>query len=124
MMGSSIRSFEDLEVWQRSHQLVLAIYKETENYPYDEKFGLVSQMRRAAVSIPCNIAEGFRRKGLKNTVHFYNIAHASLDELRYQLILSRDLGYIADDKSYISQVEIVSKMLSKITSSISATNKT
>jgi four helix bundle protein len=124
MTGSSIKCFEDLEVWQRSHQLVLAIYKETKNYPSEERFGLVSQMRRAAVSIPCNIAEGFRRKGLKTTIYFYNVAHASLDELRYQLILSRDLGYITDDKSYISQVEIVSKMLSKIIHSISVTNIT
>lgn len=80
---SEIQSFKQIKVWQKSHQLVLIMYKLTANYPKNEEFGLVSQLRRCAVSIPSNIAEGFKRKGAKDSDHFYNISEGSLEELKY-----------------------------------------
>ena len=107
-----IERFEQLEVWQAAHKLVLEIYKNTQGFPTEEKYGLVSQMRRAAVSIPSNIAEGFKRRGRADKIHFYNIAQASLEELRYYLILCRDLGYRAEQAKVMSeQAEKVSRML-------------
>jgi four helix bundle protein len=89
-----IQDFTDLIVWRKSHQFVINIYRITKDFPNEEKYGLVSQMRRAAVSIPANIAEGFRKYSKKEKANFYNIAQGSLDELRYYLILSKDLGYL------------------------------
>ncbi len=88
--------FEDLEVWKKAHRLVLDIYNITRNYPAEERFGLVSQMRRSAVSIPANIAEGFKKRTLRDKSSFYNIAQGSLEELRYYLMLSKDLKYLQD----------------------------
>ncbi len=87
--------FEDLEVWKLGHQYVLTIYKMTARFPREELFGLSSQMRRAGVSIPANIAEGFRKRGKADKARYYNIAQASLEESRYYLILVSDLGYAA-----------------------------
>lgn len=84
-------------VWQKAHELVLATYKLSEKLPRHEIFGLISQIRRAAVSIAANIVEGFRRRTLKDSLSFYHIADASLEELKYHLLLSRDLKYISDD---------------------------
>lgn len=106
-----LERFEDLKVWQKAHNLVLEVYKITKNYPQEEKFGLVSQMRRAAVSVPANITEGFKKRGKKDKVNFYNIAQGSLEELRYYLMLSRDLGYIDDDVNLISNIDEISRML-------------
>ncbi len=89
----AIERFDQLEVWQESHKLVLEVYKLTLKLPSEEKFGLVSQMRRAAVSVPANIAEGFKRMGQQEKARFYNIAAASLEELRYYFILCRDLNF-------------------------------
>lgn len=80
------KSFEDLMVWQKAHQLVLEVYRITKEYPQEEKFALVSQMRRAVVSVPANIAEGFRKRGIRDKLNFYNIAQGSLDELNYYII--------------------------------------
>jgi four helix bundle protein len=94
-----MKSFIELKVWQKAHELALFIYQEvTKEFPTDEKFGLVSQMRRAAVSVASNIVEGFHRYSNKVSINFYDIADGSLEELRYQLILSRDLKYIDQDK--------------------------
>ena len=87
------KSFEDVELWQLAHRWVLEIYKFTEAFPKQELFGLTSQLRRAAVSVPANFAEGFKRVGLADKLRFYNIAQGSLEECRYYLILSRDLQY-------------------------------
>ncbi|MGD1157370.1 MAG: four helix bundle protein [Terriglobia bacterium] len=100
-----------MEVWQAAHKLVLDVYKNTQTFPVEEKYGLVSQMRRAAVSVPANIAERFKRSGRRDKVHLYNIAQASLEELRYDFILCRDLGYGTNDGGMTEQAEKVSKML-------------
>jgi len=90
---NSIKTFEDLTAWQKAHALVLGVYQTTKTFPKDELYGLSSQLRRAAVSVPSNIAEGFSRMGIKDKMRFYNIAEASCEEVRYQLLLSEELGY-------------------------------
>lgn len=103
-------SFRNLKVWAKAHQLVLLIYEATQSFPRDELYGLTSQMRRAAVSVPANIAEGYKRKGQQDKTRFYNIAQASLEELRYFIILSQDLNYnMPKEAEKIS--EEVSRML-------------
>lgn len=87
------KTFQDLLVWQRAHAFVLALYKMTAVFPRQEIYGLTSQMRRAAVSIAANIAEGFAKRGKADKVRFMNTAEGSLEESRYYLILSQDLGY-------------------------------
>ena len=83
------KSFKDLIVWQKAHQWVLEIYHFTNSFPSGEQFGLTSQLRRAAISIPANIAEGFKRKGNPDKARFYNIAQGSIEECRYYLILAK-----------------------------------
>src|SRR5262245_55913286 len=87
------KSYEDLIVWQKAHQLVLATYRITVSFPREEKYHLAAQLRDAAVSVPANIAEGFRRKTPADKVHFLVMAHGSLSEADYFLRLSKDLGY-------------------------------
>ncbi|PJE65298.1 four helix bundle protein [Candidatus Saccharibacteria bacterium CG10_big_fil_rev_8_21_14_0_10_47_8] len=88
-------TFENLEVWQKSRKLAVYIYKLTKKFPVEERYGLVPQMRRAAISISSNIAEGFARYKTKDKEHFYVMASASLSELLNQLILSSDFDYIS-----------------------------
>jgi four helix bundle protein len=104
------RKFEDLVVWQKAHQLVLAIYSFTERFPKSEIYGLTPQLRRAAVSIPANIAEGFKRKGRADKARMLNIAEASLDECRYYLILTADLNY-GSTVDLITQLDEVGRIL-------------
>ena len=106
-----VRNFQDLEVWRKAHALVLEIYAITKRFPQDERYGLISQMRRAAVSVPANITEGFRKKGTRDKLNFYNVAQASLDELYYYVILSRDLGYQKDNSDLIERIEETARML-------------
>jgi len=87
------KTFRDLNVWKAAHKFVLGVYNYTEKFPKTEMYGLTSQFRRAAVSIPANISEGYAKFGLKDKVRFYNIAQGSAEECRYYLILSKDLGY-------------------------------
>lgn len=91
---NKIKSFTDLKTWQEGHRLVLMIYETTRNFPKEEQFGLVSQLRRAAVSITSNIAEGFSRQSFKEKIQFYSIALGSLTELQNQLLVARDVKYI------------------------------
>ncbi len=91
---NKIKSFTDLQAWQVGHSIVLMVYEETRNFPRDEVFVLVSQMRRSAVSITSNIAEGFSRNSSKDKINFFVIAHGSVTELQNQLIIARDVGYI------------------------------
>ena len=116
------KKFNDLIVWQKAHQFVLLVYKLTSKFPKEEMFGLTSQFRRAAVSIPANIAEGFRKKGKMDKARYFNIAEGSLEECKYYLILTKDIGYAqVNEESNLS--EEVSKLLNayskKILSSIS-----
>jgi len=111
------KSFEDLLVWQKAHSFVLMVYRLTGAFPKHEIFGLTSQFRRAAVSIPANIAEGFRRRGSSDKARFFNIAQASLEECRYYLILVRDLEY-ADTQEASSLTQEVSKLLEAYVKSI------
>ena len=104
------KKFEELVVWQKSHQFVLSIYKLTLSFPQHELFGLVSQIRRSAVSVPANIAEGFKRKGKADKLRFFNISQASLEETRYYLILANDLGY-AKTKHLKTSLDEISRML-------------
>ena|SRR5438045_1320537 len=85
--------FEDLEVWQKAHRWVLEVYRLTRAFPKEELFVLTAQLRRAAISVPSNICEGFRKRSRADKVHSYNTAQNSLEEARYQLILARDLSY-------------------------------
>jgi four helix bundle protein len=85
------KSFEDVEVWKKAHTWVLVIYRFTEKFPKHELFGLTAQLRRAAVSIPANFAEGFKKKGRTDKARFYNIAQGSVEECRYYMILAKDL---------------------------------
>ena len=121
-----INTFPDLRVWQKAHKLALQIYKISKKFPKSEMYGLSSQIRRAVVSIASNIVEGFERKSSKDSLHFYNIADGSLEEVKYQLLLSHDLEYI-DDKAYKETLELaeeVSKMLNSwIKSQLSILNK-
>ncbi|HIK31707.1 MAG TPA: four helix bundle protein [Oscillatoriales cyanobacterium M59_W2019_021] len=102
------RSFQDLIVWQKAHQLVLEIYRLSHEFPNTEIYGLTSQLRRAAVSVPDNIAEGFKKKTPADKLRFFNIAEASLEECRYYLILVNDLKY-GDSKPLMEQLEEVSR---------------
>jgi len=90
---TDLNSIQNLRVLQRAHELALLVYKTTMEFPKNEQFGLVSQMRRSAVSVPSNIAEGFRRRGRDKFV-FYSYSLGSLEELKYQLLLSFDLEYM------------------------------
>lgn len=108
--GGFSRSFRDVELWKKAHAWVLAIYKYSDHFPRREMFVLTSQLRRAAISIPANFAEGFKKRGKADKVRFYNIAQGSIEECRYYLILAQDLGY-GDSDALHNSLEIVSKML-------------
>lgn len=105
------KSFRDLVVWQKAHALALAVYRYTANLPKQETYALAMQMRRAAVSIPANIAEGFRKRGRADKARFMNTAEGSLEESRYYLILAQDLGYGSTD-ALMALLEEVSRLLS------------
>lgn len=91
-----MKDYRQLKVWERSHQLVLAIYAATKGFPKEELYGLVSQLRRAATSIPANLAEGCGRDSDAELKRFFDIAHGSAAELEYHLLLARDLNYLTE----------------------------
>lgn len=104
------RRFEDLVVWQKAHAWVLAIYAATRSFAKDEVYGLRSQLRRAAASVPANIAEGFPKRTRNDKRRFLNIAQGSLAEARYYLILTQELGYL-EAYGLLEQTEEVSRLL-------------
>ena len=111
---------EDLDVFKLSHELTIQVYKATEKFPAEEKFGLTSQMRRSSASVPTNLVEGGHRFSKNEYKHFVSIARGSAGEIKYQLLLSRDLGYI-EKSSYSEMTESydrVSMMLTKLHSSL------
>jgi four helix bundle protein len=120
-MKNPARSFKDLIVWQKAHQFVLEIYRFTRNFPADERFGLTSQIRRAAVSVPANIAEGFPKRGPNDKTRFFNIAQGSLEEVHYYLILAKDLGY-GDSVKLLALCDEVGRLLNGYASAILTSN--
>lgn len=112
-MSEPSRNFTDLIVWQKAHEFVLDVYKVTRTFPAEERFALCSQFQRAAISIPANIAEGYKKLSKADKLRFLNIAQGSLEECRYYVILSRDLTYIniINYNELIGKVEEVSRLL-------------
>ena len=96
--SGKIKNFTDLDAWKEGHTLVLDIYRITKKFPREEIFGIISQMRRCAVSITSNIAEGFSRQSYKEKIQFYSISQGSVTELQNQLLISKDVGYINEDE--------------------------
>ncbi|MEO0019211.1 MAG: four helix bundle protein [candidate division WOR-3 bacterium] len=111
---------EDLDVFKLSHKLSLEVYKLTERFPESERFGLTVQMRRAAVSIPMNLMEGAHRVSKREFQHFVSIAKGSCGEIRYQLLLAKDLKYLKEEQynELESEYERVSMMLTKLHKSL------
>ncbi len=111
-----MQRFQDLQVWQRSHALVLEIYGLTKDFPSSERFGITSQLRRAAVSVPTNIAEGTKRLGSQDYVRFINIAEGSLAETEYLITLSRDLGYLSPEATAkpLAEITEIARMLNAL----------
>jgi four helix bundle protein len=117
MRGVAAKSFQDLLVWQKAHQFVLAAYRFSSDFPKTETYGLTSQFRRAAVSVAANIAEGFRKTGRADRARFINIAQGSLEECRYYLILAKDLHY-GDSTKLTLQLEEVGRLLTAYAKSV------
>jgi four helix bundle protein len=109
-MRKPAKTFKDLIVWQKAHQLVLAIYKMSSDFPKHELYGLVSQIRRAGISIAANIAESFRKNSCADKARYLNISQGSLEEVRYYLILAEDLRYTKNRELH-SLLSEVSKLL-------------
>ena len=114
----SVRRHHDLKVWQASIQLVKEIYVVTSAFPKEETYGLVSQMRRAAISIPSNIAEGAARGGTKEFIHFLGMARGSLSELETQLYISRELGFVTNAQDVDVRIEEIFRMLAGLLASL------
>lgn len=113
------KSFEDVDIWQKAHDFVLGVYRLTDEFPKHELFCLTSQLRRAAISIPANFAEGFRKTSKRDKVRFYGISIGSLEECRYYLRLAKDLGY-SDTADLREKLEEVSRMLTRYAAAIRA----
>jgi four helix bundle protein len=101
-----MQDYRKLMVWQRSHKIVLELYRVTQTFPRSEQYGITSQIRRAALSVPTNLAEGCRRCSSREYAHFLNIAQGSLSETEYLVLVGRDLGYI--------RAELAAKLLAEL----------
>ena len=111
------RDFTELIVWQKAHQFVLQIYSLTSRFPREELFGITSQIRRAAISIAANIAEGYTKRGSRDKARFFNTAQGSLSECKYYIILTRDLKFSNDEK-IASLLDEVSRLLNSYTRAV------
>ena len=120
-MKGPAKSFQDLLVWQKAHSFVLSVYRLTGTFPKHEIYGLSSQFRRAAVSIPANIAEGFSKRSKADKARFFNFAQGSVEECKYYLILAKDLGYLDNADIYQLLLE-VGKLLHAYCSNILASD--
>jgi four helix bundle protein len=120
-----MQRFTDLKVWEKSHALTLDIYKITNAFPSEERFGLVSQLRRAASSVPTNIAEGSKRRGNQDYARFLNVAEGSLAETEYLLMLSRDLGYVRKESvdKPLTDIAEVARMLHALRVKVEGTSQ-
>ncbi|MGE5041427.1 MAG: four helix bundle protein [Candidatus Levyibacteriota bacterium] len=124
MNDNKIHSFTDLNAWKEGHRLVLEVYKISKNFPQEERFGLVDQVRRASVSVTSNIAEGFSRKTKKEKAQFLFTSLGSLTEVQNQLLIARDLGYL-DNKEFkeiADKTIIVSKLINGLIKSANSLN--
>ncbi|MBU1164188.1 four helix bundle protein [Patescibacteria group bacterium] len=115
-----MENFKKLKVWLKAHQLVKYVYQVTDEFPKSEMFALTSQMRRSAISIPANIAEGSKRKTVKDRRHFLVIAQTSLEELKYYFLLSYELGYIEKDigEDLTEKAREIGRMLTGLSNSM------
>jgi four helix bundle protein len=115
-----IKGFQDLVVWQKAHKLVLEVYRLTNLFPRSEQFGMVSQLRRSAYSIPATLAEGYGRRSTKELLQFLAVANGSAEELRYFLILSKDLRYVSpqDEATLNSEITSIVQMMAALTRSL------
>jgi four helix bundle protein len=122
MTNSKIKNFTDLITWQEAHALVLEVYQITKRFPKEELFCLVTQMRRSSVSITSNIAEGFGRLSAKEKIRYYSIAHGSLTELQNQLMISKDIGYLNQEKfqELFLKTVLVHKLITGLIKSVSS----
>ena len=111
-----IRNFKELDIWKRGVELVKEVYSVTERFPDDELYGLTSQMRRSAISIPSNIAEGFRRKHTKEFKHFLRVSLGSLAELETQIVIAKELFYIEGnvEKDMLELVDHINRMIANL----------
>ncbi len=115
------KDFTDLPVWQKAHEFVLLTYKYSNGFPKTETYGLTSQLRKAAISVPANIAEGFAKRGKADKARFYNIAQGSIKECHYYLILANDLGF-GQNKTLLEKLMEVARLLNKYTESLLNSN--
>ena len=115
-----VKSFKELIVWQKAHELVLEVYRLTMKFPKKEDYCLTAQIRRSAISSAANIVEGHKRKTDRDFLHFLNIAQGSLEETKYHILLSRDLKYISDSeyKELLDSCESVGKLLNGLVKSM------
>jgi len=123
MAKETAKRFTDLTVWRKAHAFVLSIYRLSACFPANEIYGLTSQLRRAAVSIPANIAEGFKKRSSADKVRFMNIAQGSLEECRYYPILARDLEY-ANTEALLYQLDEVGRLLAAYSKAIRSKSQT
>lgn len=117
-----MRDFHELKVWEKAHRLVVSVYQVTHGFPTAERFGLTLQVRRAAISVPSNIAEGCGRASERELARFLDIAAGSTSEVEYHLLLARDLGYVDEDTAHklSRQVSEVKRMLSAFIQKLTA----
>ena len=120
-----MQRFTEIKSWQRGHELVLSVYRATTGFPISERYGLISQLRRAALSVPTNVAEGSKRTGRAEYARFLNIAEASLAETEYLIMVGRDLGYMTPlmAKPLLGQVADLARMLHSLRLRVEAGDK-
>ena len=116
--SNKVRDYKDLDVWNRSMDLVVDVYDVVKSFPQEEQYSLVSQIKRSAISIPSNISEGASRNSKKELVQFFYIALGSASELETQLLISKKLGYLTNLDNLFSEITIIRKMLNSLISSL------
>lgn len=117
-MAEKNKSFQDLVVWQKSHQLAQEVFRITKKFPRNEKDGLSKIMRNTAISVPANLAHGFRRHSRKDKMEYYGLSRSYLEELHYYFILSRDLGFTKEYETLFTLIDEVGRMLTRLIISV------
>ncbi|HTU33479.1 MAG TPA: four helix bundle protein [Candidatus Acidoferrum sp.] len=120
-----MQRFTELRVWQRSHALVVTLYRATTRFPVEERYGLTSQLRRAVLSVPTNIAEGSKRVSRQDYARFLNVAEGSLAETEYLLMVARDLGYLApkETETHLKELTEIASMLNSLRAKVAPRQK-